>query len=293
MTEGATSTDPAAATPPDADPAPGIALNLPMSVVVAVVAGIGLVLTSRASALALLIAVAVMQAAMAFSWVLGTGMPGRRGALVVAAMAAAGADATVSVWPHGRLGTLLAVLGLAVPVMFVHQLARGAARVQLVSSLSAVAVLVYAEVAPAALVQLRHEFTGAGLPGHVLTAVVGAAAAALVVGYLVDLVLPLPRFDPDVPRGMIALVASAGLGAAVGYLSLRGEREFNAGRDVFIGAAIGAVAALLAVASAFVQHTTPEPESATGRLVRPVFAALLPLCVLAPAAFLLCLAVRA
>ncbi len=101
-------------------------------------------------------------------------------------------------WPHGRLGTLLAVLGLALPVMFVHQLARGAARVQVVSSLSAVAVLVLAEVSLPALLQLRHEFGAGALGGRVVATAVAAVAGALVVGCLVDLVMPAPRFDPAV-----------------------------------------------------------------------------------------------
>jgi hypothetical protein len=50
---------------------------------------------------------------------------------------------------------------------------------------------------------------------------------------------------------------------------------------------------LLAIAMAFVLHTTPEPTSAWGRGLRPVLAAVLPIAVLAPAAFLLCLAIRA
>lgn len=272
--------------------AKGIELNLLTSVAVAAVVGVGLVGTARAGAVALLVAVAVVQTLLAFAWVLGTGMPGRRGAIVIAALAAAGADTAASIWPHGRLGALLAVLGLAVPVMFVHQLSRGVARAQLVSSLSATAVLVFAEVSPAALLQLRHEFGDAALGGRVVAAVAGAAAAALVVGYLVDLVLAVPRFDPEVPRGMLALLASAAVGGSVGYLILQHDAEFAGGRSMFLGTAVGALAGLLAVGAAFVQHTTPEPPARLARLLRPAFAALLPLCILAPAGYLLCLAIR-
>lgn len=286
VTEGAPSSDAAVR-------APAVELNLLLCLVVAALAGGGLFFTARSGALVLLVAVAVIQAAFAFGWALGTAMPGRRGAIVVAALAASGADVAASVWPHGRLGTLVAVLGLALPVMFVHQLARGAARVQLVSSLSAVALLVLGEVSIVALLQLRHEFTDSTLGGRVAAAVAGAAAAALIVGYLVDMVLPAPRFDPEVPRGVLALVASAAVGAAIGYLTLGDQYAFANGRAIFVGAAVGALAGLLAVASAFIEHTTPEPASSSRRLLRPVFAALLPLCVLAPAAFLLCLAIRA
>ncbi|MEO9108853.1 MAG: hypothetical protein ABI368_01390, partial [Jatrophihabitantaceae bacterium] len=207
----------------------------------------------------------------------------------------AGADVAVSVWPHSRLGTLLAVFGLAIPVMFVHQLMRGAAREQIVRSLGAVALLVIAEISLASLVQLRHEFDLGNLGGPVVAGVVTASLGALVVGYFVDLLYPHPRFDPAVPRGLLAAVASAGLGGSVGYLMLQSEtgNTFGDGRGAFIGAALGALIALLAVGVAFVEHGLPVPERAPARRLRPVLGVLLPLSVLAPVAFLLCVAIRA
>ncbi|HEV7205305.1 MAG TPA: hypothetical protein VGN18_11905 [Jatrophihabitans sp.] len=280
---------------PAATPVNGVALNLVASLGICLIAGGLLAATAVASALALLVGVAIVQAAFAVAWVFGTGMPGRKGALMLAAATATAADVTTSVWPHGRLGPLLAVLGLAVPMMFVHQLGRGTARVQIVSSLSAVALLVLAELALPALLQLRHEFLDADEGGRVVLAVVAAAAGAMVVGYLVDLVVPTPRFDPEVPRGLIALVASAVVGGCVSYLVLRGgaaAADFADGRGAFLGAALGAAAGLLAIAASFILFTTPEPASARRRLLRPAVAAIFPLCALAPAAFLLCLAVR-
>jgi hypothetical protein len=114
---------------------------------------------------------------------------------------------------------------------------------------------------------------------------------ALVVGCLVDLLFPAPRFDPTVPRGLLALIASAGLGCSLGYLMLRHQAEFVTGRAAFVGAALGALAGLLAVAGAFVVHAAPTP-AALGRRVRPMLAGVLPIAVLAPVAFLLCLAIR-
>ncbi len=289
-----TDVDSPAAPPPQAPagPTPRVDAALVGSLVAVLVVAGGLCVTARVGALALLVAVAVTQAVFAVSWVFGTVVPGRKGALVIAALACGGADATVSVWPHGRLGTLLAVLGLAVPVMFFHQLTRGAARTRIVESLASIAVLVVAVVALPALLQLRHEFVDQRLGGIVVTAVVGCVGAALIVGYLIDLVLPLPRFDPDVPRGMLALVGSAVVGAAVGYLALDKHAEFDGGRSVFLGAALGAVAALLAVAVAFALHSAPVGRARLSAVLRPVCAAVLPLCLLAPGAFLLCLAIR-
>jgi len=267
-------------------------LSLLGTLVAALVVGAALAGTARAGAVALLVAVAAAQAVLAVAWVYGTEMPGRKGALILAAMAATAADVTVSVWPHGRLGALLAVLGLAIPVMFVHQLARGAVRSQVVSSLSAVAVLVLCEVSLPALLQLRHEFGAGSSAGRVASAAAAALAGALVVGCLVDVLLPAPRFDPAVSRGLLGLVASAGLGGSLGYLLLHDTAAFPHGRGLFVGAALGALAGLVAVATAFVLHTTAVPAAATGRRLRPVLAGVFPLAVLAPVAFLICLAIR-
>jgi hypothetical protein len=266
-------------------------LSLLTTLIAALIVGGGLVASARASAIALLVAVAVVQTLFASAWVFGTTMPGRRGALIIAVMASAAADAVTSIWPDSRLGPLLVVLGLTAPAMFVHQLMRGAARVQVVSSLAAVAMLVLCEVSLAALLQLRHEF-GTEVGGKVASTVTAAVGGALVIGCLVDLLLPAPRFDAAVPRGLLGLVAAAGLGGSLGYLMLKDVGQFGGGRGMFTGAALGALAGLLAIAAAFVLHTTPDPPTPIGHRLRPTIGALLPIAVIAPAAFLLCLAIR-
>jgi hypothetical protein len=269
-----------------------VELNHLGSLGVTLLAGALLIGTARTSALALLVGVAVVQAVLTFAWVFGTSLPGRKGAIVVAALAAGGADVAVSLWPSGRLGTLLIVFGLAVPVMFVHQLMRGAARVRLVESLGGISLIVLAVVALPALLQLRHEFTGPTLGGRVVAGVVAAAAGALVVGYLVDLVLAAPRFDPAVARGLLAVIASAGLGGSIGHLTLRSDAAFLDGRGAFAGAALGALIGFFAVGVAFIERSAPMPHSGLARRLRPVLSSLLPLSILAPVAFVLCLAIR-
>ncbi len=127
-------------------------------------------------AVQLLVAIAAVQALLAFGWC--TGLPSRDGSehSILAGLAAAGADVAVSVWPHGRLGTLVGVFGLAVPLMIVHQLLRGAARVRVIESLGATAVLVLAEIALPALLQLRHEFPSGDTAARVVFACVLAAS---------------------------------------------------------------------------------------------------------------------
>jgi hypothetical protein len=289
VTDGATA-DGADSPPITGD---GVRYNFAGSAVVAAAVGIALALPARAGAVQLLVAIAVLQAVFAFVWVFGLRAPGRNGALIIAAMTSAAADVSVSVWPHSGLGTLVAVFGLAMPVLFVHQLMRGAVRRKVLASLGAIAVLVVAEVSLPALMQLRHEFTGGNLGGDVTSGVIVIACGALVVGFLIDLVFPAPRFDETVPRGLLAVVGSAAIGAGLGHLTLRNSTEFVSGRTVFVGAALGAVVAFLAVATAFLEHDAAVTESGFARRARPVLAVLLPVFLLAPVAYLLCLAVRA
>ena len=104
--------------------------NFSGSAAVAVLIGAVLAWAARTGALQLLVAIGAMQALLAFAWMQVVRVPGRTGGLVVAALAAVGVDVAASVWPHSRLAAMLVVLALAVPVMFVHQLLRGAARVR-------------------------------------------------------------------------------------------------------------------------------------------------------------------
>ncbi len=276
-----------------AAPAPArVDRSLLAGLAVVVVAGGGLVVAARAGAVPLLVAVAVVQAVLVSTFIPGTSLPGRWGAVVLAAAAAVAADVCVSVWPHGQLGVLIATFGLAIPAMFVHQLTRGVARVRLVASMSAIALLLLAVIALAALPQLRHEFAGSDHAGRVVAAAVAALGAALAAGYLVDLVVPVPRIDPRVARGVPALLVALGAGTVTGYLLLRTEHGFGDGRSVFVGIVLGAAAALISVAAGFALADAPQPHTALGRAGRPVAAALLPFALLAPLAFLMCVAMR-
>jgi len=266
--------------------------NFVGSIAVALLVGAGLCWAAKTGSLQLLIAIAAVQALVGFALVLGLRLPGTRGALLIAAGAAAAADVVVSVWPHGRLGAQVAVLGLAVPAMFIHQLGRGASRHRIVESLGSVVLVVFTVVSLPALLQLRHEFLVPKTGGNVVFGVVLAAAGGLVAGYLMDMVVSVPRFDRDVPRGLLGLVATIGFGAFAGHLALRTSADFAAGRGAFAGAAVAGLAGLFAIAVAFIEVEVPLAEEGFARRVRPVLGVLVPLCLLAPIAFVLCLAIR-
>jgi hypothetical protein len=254
--------------------------------------GAVLLLGVRAGALETLIAVAVVQAVLAFTVVFGLAVPGWLGALVLAGLASGAADATVSVWPHGRLGALVAVVGLAVPLMFVHQLWRGAARVRLLQSLGLIALLVLAEVSLAALVQLRHEFPEVG-GTDVASSVVVIGTAALVVGYLLDLVAAAPRLDAGVARGLLAALGSAVAGAIAGHLGLADSVQFPNGRGLYVGASLGALVGVLAIAVAYFETAAPADAGENARRMRAALGVLISLALMVPVAFLLCAAIQA
>jgi hypothetical protein len=184
------------------------------------------------------------------SWVLGTGLPGRIGGIVLGLAAAGATDAVVSRWHDQGYGPVLGVLGVAIPVMFVHQLTRGVVRSRVVESLADITVLLVAVTAIAGFLLLRHQANG-----DVTTpAMLGALTVGLVLAHLTDLALPALRFDPEVNRGLPAVVVGLAGGGVVGLLALDRVIDFAGGRGAFAGAAVAAVGCLLSIGAAFAGH---------------------------------------
>jgi hypothetical protein len=238
---------------------------------------------------ALLVAVGLMQLLLTLSWLFGTAVPGRMGGLALAVLAAGGADATITHWPDSGYSPALGVLGMAVPLLFLHQLSRGVVRTRVLESLADITVLLVALVALAGLIVQRRQGNG-----DILTpAVLGAITAGLVAGHFTDAVLPAPRFDTAVDRGLPALVVGVLVGAAVGLLSLRRVMDFAGGRGAFVGAAIAAVACLLSIGAAFSGvHSSLAPTGTAGPAgpavrLRPVAAVLMTMALSTPAAYVL------
>jgi hypothetical protein len=229
--------------------------------------------------------------------VYGTQLVGRKGALVLGAMAAAASDVCVSLWPQSRLGALLGVLALAVPVLFVYQLARGVARHNVVASLGAIAALAVIAIGPAALLQLRHEFSDQTSASRAVGSVVAIMASGLAISLLVDAISPYPRIDVAVRRGAMGIIASTGLGATIGYLALQSptKHDFSGGRGALVGALLGALIALLSVAASFAMYSVRPLAGAhetLARWSRIVLVAVMPIALLSPVAFLICVGVR-
>ncbi|HEX2902041.1 MAG TPA: hypothetical protein VHO01_01180 [Jatrophihabitans sp.] len=206
---------------------------------------------------ATLVAVALVQVVLVPSWVLGNDLPGRIGALALGLLASAGADAAVMHWHSSGYSPLLGVLAVAVPLMFAHQLTRGVVRTRVVESLAGITVLIIAGVAAAGLIVLRYEADGR----TITLAVTGALGLALVAAHLTDAVLPSPRFDPSMDRGLPAVVVGVVAGGVVGYLVSRHLIDFAGGRSAFVGAAVGAVACLISIGASFADPDAAQLRS--------------------------------
>ena len=280
-------------------------LQIQLAVLTAVAGGV-LAGGSYLGNIGLLLAVVVIQAVLIGSWVFGTQLPGRIGALVLGVLAAGGADAATTHWHDSGYSPVLGVLGVAIPLMFVHQLTRGVVRTRVVESLADITVLLVAVVAFSGLIVLRRQGDG----DVVTPAVLASIVAALVAAHFVDAITPAPRFDPEVDRGLPGVLIGVVVGGVVGLLTLRRIIDFTGGRGVFVGAALGAVACLLSIGAAFAGvHSTlgggfPSDESAdvpageavpdeplvtpsrTARL-RPVAAVLMTIALSTPAAYVL------
>jgi hypothetical protein len=250
-------------------------------------AGLVVVATAGAAALSLtagdagrLVAVALMQLALVAGWVVATGIRGLLGSLALGLAAAAGADLAMLLPDRPQLDWLLPVLGLGFLAAVVHQMTRPAPRVYLVASLAGVVLLLCSVCALAVLLGVGRLDEG----GQAVTTALLAVGAALLVGHLVDLVVPRPRLAAGVPRGFPGLVLAVLAAAVVAVLRRDGSTLSATISAMTYGAALGAVAALLALGASYV---VTERGSTSWAL--PVVQAVLPLAATAPIAYALAL----
>jgi len=191
-----------------------------------------------------LAAVLVVQLALVLSWVLVAGLQGPTASLAVGTAAAVAADLVLVLPQRPELGGLLVVLGVGFLAAVLQQMLR-TPRHALVDSLAGAALLLTAVAALAALLLLGRSDEGR----LVVTAL--AAGVALVVGHLVDQVLPRPRVAEGVPRGIVGVVVSVLAGAGVAFAA-RGTADLGALRALLVGAVVAGVVALVAVAASYV-----------------------------------------
>lgn len=233
-----------------------------------------------------LAAVLVVQLGLVLCWVLVTGIQGFAGSLAVGAAAAVAADLALVLPSDPELGELLAVVAVGFLAAVLQQMLRRP-RPELVASLAGSVLMVVAVASLAALLLLGRTDAGSE---RALVALL-AVGAALVVGHLVDLVLPRPQLADGVPRGLVGVVLAVLAAAGVAVLAAGTGDALDTGRALVHGVVIGGVAALTAlVASYVVVEATGDGDAAdprTSRWVLPVVQVALPIAACAPVALAL------
>ena len=205
-------------------------------------------------------AVLVLQLGLVLAWVLVTGIQGFAGSLAVGAAAAVAADLVLGLPSRPELGGLLVVFGVGFLAAVLQQMFRRP-RPDLVASLAGSILLVCMVAALAVLLLVGRSPSGSG---RALVALL-AIGAALVVGHLVDLLLPRPQIAAGVPRGLLALVLSIAAGAAVGFLG-RAAGEVSDGLvAVGYGAVLGAVVGFVGLVTSYVVVDAVEGPLADAR----------------------------
>ncbi|MGY5884085.1 hypothetical protein [Modestobacter lacusdianchii] len=223
-------------------------------------------------------AVLALQLALVAGWVVATGIRGFAGSLALGAVAAVGADLALLLPDRPELDVVLAVLGLGFLAAVVHQMTRPAPRLYLVASLAGVVLLLSSVCALAVLLAVARLDGGA----RAVDTAVLVVGAALLVGHLVDLVLPRPQIAAGVPRGLLGLALAVATAVAVAVLRRPEGALLDALSATIYGAALGAVAALGALAASYVAVERGERSWAL-----PVVQAVMPLAVAAPVAYAL------
>jgi hypothetical protein len=264
--------------------------HIPAAVLTAFAVGLLVGLPEALGDLGRLAAVLVLQLGLVLSWLLVTGIEGFAGSLAVGAAAAVAADLLLGLPERPSLGSLLTVFGVGFLAIVLQQMLRRP-RHDLVASLSGGVLLVVVVGALGALLLLGRTPGGDGRAALAL----GAIGTALLVGHVVDLVLPRPQLAFDVPRGILGLVLSVGAAGGVSwFLRDVGDLAGDVAAAGF-GAALGGVAALTAVAASYliVEATAVEvegkdlPGPRVSLWALPVVQVVLPIAAAAPVALAL------
>jgi hypothetical protein len=214
-----------------------------------------------------LAAVIVLQLGLVLVWVLVTGIQGFAGSLTVGAAAAVAADLVLVLPGRPAMGGLLAVFGVGFLAAVLQQMLRRP-RNDLVASLAGASLLLAVTGALATLLLLGRTEAG---HGRALIALL-AVGAALVVGHLVDLVLPRPQLADGVPCGLLGMVLAVAAGAAVAFLGRDVSGTVDALAAVIYGAVLGGVAALVSLVGSYIVVEAAATEPPEGEQPPPGWA---------------------
>jgi hypothetical protein len=231
----------------------------------AALAGLALVGTPALGA-----GVFVVQVVIALAWLAALDARGSVGAFAIAVAAAAVIDTVIGTNATADIGRAAPVVGIAVAVSLLHQLARRHRRGVTLSLAGTVSAVTFGWCA-ASYVALRAEGSGQ----HAVAVALFGAGVALAVGRGCDLAATNPVVAPGSRRGLVGVIA--GIAAAVAVGAAYGARTPALGTDIGIRLAVIA-AVLAAIADIAVDAVLAQ---APPREERPL-SALTPLGVLLP-----------
>ena len=261
---------------------PAWAYHLPAAGIVAVVTGITALLTTAWGRPGLVVGVVVLQVALVVGWVVTAALESPPASIGLGIAAALGADLALLLPARPQLSGLLAVLGVGFVAVIVQQMLRRR-RDELVASLSGALLLICAMCGAAALLLLGRTATDR----EVAVTAVLAVGAALVVGHLVDVVLPRPQLTPEVPCGLLAVLLAVVAGALVAVFRHGADTLTDGLSSVIFGTVLGGVAALISLAGSYVVADTLTTDRPPARWALPLAQALLPIAACGPVALAL------
>ena len=153
-----------------------------------------------------------MQLLFVAVWTIASRPPAPRVVAGVGVAVAIGTDAAAVLVDKASLEPLAYLTAAGFILGVIGQLLRPAGRVRVTESLGSSLVVAVGVVAFATLIELTRHPHGT----QSLVACMGAAGLAVAVARIVDIVAPIPRIAPQVPRGGIGVVlgAMAGTGCA-------------------------------------------------------------------------------
>lgn len=172
-------------------------------------------------------------------WTVASRPPAPRVVAGVGLTMALGTDAAVVLVRDSSLEPLAYLTAAGFVLGVLGQLLRPAGRVRVTESLGSSLVISVGVVSFATLIELASHARGT----QALVACVAAAGIAVAVARMVDVIIPLPRIAPHVPRGGLGVV----LGAMAGTAAAAVAGYYLAGLDTNRAALAGLATALVAV----------------------------------------------
>lgn len=228
---------------------------------------------------ALVAGLAVVQVVLALAWLAALDVPGGGGPFVIVVMAAGVMDGVLATESEPDIGRAAGVVGVAVVLGLLYQLARRPRVAVTLSFASTLAGVVFALCA-ASYVALHIEAGGDLADAAALL----GAGAALAAARLTDRLLPRPVVVAGSRRGVAGLVVGMGAAVLAGWAYGSGRAEIGTDHGIRL-AAVAAVIALVAdLAVDAVLHGAP-PSDDRSRAALPPLGILLPVVLAGPAAY--------